>query len=195
MTMQNWILVMSIPIGFCIAGTELTANPTAMVPEQQTIGSSRIAKPGRALIDIVKTIARNRNDTTVFPANAAYSITVQNSGRGNAGKDSMFIVDRLPGNHIFFNGSINIQGKSAPADGPPIVFEGKNSGLSFDIVRDAAFSDRSKMPASFDECNYVPVSGYDPAVRHICLNPKGVFAAGDPVSEFTVHLRTKVWKQ
>ena len=146
----------------------------------------------RATIDIVKKTSRLSNDTSDIRVDIDYSITVLNSGNGKLGKDSMFLVEQLPGNLILYNGVDRSSIVPSQIKNRSIIFEGKNSGLNFDVTRDVRFSNQKQMPSAFKDCNYRPVAGYDPAVRHICLNPKGVFAAGDPVSQFTIHLRTSV---
>ncbi len=104
-------------------------------------------------------------------------------------RDTINIIDIFPTDLEFFNGDANgvLAGTNA------INFTESNSGLSFDINNDAAFSDSNTAPQNFADCNYSPIAGYDPNVRFICLQPKGQFNAASPPPfiEFTFRARIK----
>jgi len=46
---------------------------------------------------------------------------------------------------------------------------------------------------SFSACTYTPTSAYDPAVKYVCINPKGTMAAstGSPPN-FTVSFNAQI---
>jgi len=148
------------------------------------------------VLDIYKKTSALPSSDVAVSSDIIYSIIVRNVGSRSPGSNSVMIIDQLPRTLIFFNGNIDADEAgsyglgSYPGD-HPITFADKASGLSFDFVQDAAFSDQAAMPSSFADCDYVPTPGYDPAVRHICLNPKGIFAVGNPISEITFYLRAK----
>jgi len=47
-------------------------------------------------------------------------------------------------------------------------------------------------PASFADCTLLPDPGYDPDIRYVCFNPKGVLASGDPDPEFNLSFRVRI---
>ncbi len=47
-------------------------------------------------------------------------------------------------------------------------------------------------PVSLAQCTYVPEPGYDPLVKHLCLNPKGSLPNGSPAGEFTIRMRARI---
>ncbi|MDP3676521.1 MAG: hypothetical protein Q8R44_15715 [Novosphingobium sp.] len=59
---------------------------------------------------------------------------------------------------------------------------------------DLRFSDQAAAPASFAQCGYTPAvtDAYDPAIRHICVNPKGALATGSPAPGFTIQFRARI---
>ncbi|MEM8695935.1 MAG: hypothetical protein AAGE05_07915 [Pseudomonadota bacterium] len=121
-----------------------------------------------------------------------YSILVENSGPGAVDNDTVFIVDAFPEELTFFNGDLDTGGPDIFASTDPIVFEDSGSGLTFNYSADVAYSDQPTPPNVFADCNYVPAAGYDDNVTYICINPKGVFAAGAPVSSFRVFMRGRI---
>lgn len=117
-----------------------------------------------------------------------YTISVSNVGDGDVIDDTVFVVDTLPDDLIFFNGDAN---GSAPGTARVLV-SANSSNLTFNEGTDLAFSDAATPPADFAACTFSPSAGYDSAIRHICLNPKGSFAAGTPAPEFTVQFRAQI---
>ncbi|MEM6946873.1 MAG: hypothetical protein AAF486_02160, partial [Pseudomonadota bacterium] len=66
------------------------------------------------------------------------------------------------------------------------------TGLTFDPALDVGFSNAAARPSNFAACSYTPLAGYDPAVRYLCLNPKGAMASGDPDPTFSVSFRARI---
>lgn len=116
-----------------------------------------------------------------------YTLTVTNSGDGRTDAGTLFIADPIPAEVEFFNGDIDGAG---PASGA-VHFTQSGAGLSFDLATDVGYSDAATAPAAFADCAYTPSAGYDPAVRHLCLNPKGAMAAG-PGASFTAQFRVQI---
>ena len=99
------------------------------------------------------------------------------------------MVDSLPPEVTFYNGDID--------DGGPLTgvvdFQESGSNLTFDEATDLGFSNSATKPANFAACSYTPLTGYDPNVTFICLNPSGTMSEGvfSP-SEFSVSFRAGV---
>lgn len=133
----------------------------------ETSGSNRFAIPG---------------------ADVLYSITTSNTGTGPTDANSVFIFDALPAAVTFFNGDVDGGGPATAAVG----FSQSGAGLTFTPATDLRYSNLAATPASFAACSYTPVAGYDTAVRHICLNPKGAMLSGTTPPSFTVQFRTRI---
>jgi len=150
----------------CIASATLTAQKTVAVYDPSSAGLFAI--PGN---DVV------------------YTIAVANAGTGAADANSVFIVDTLPAEIEFFNGDMDGAG---PATGAAFFTQSGGAGLTFTLATDLLYSNAALRPASLAACTYAPIAGYDPAVRHVCFNPKGAMAAGDPDPAFSVQFRARI---
>ena len=185
---------------------DATTNPTVARfrwSTQDNLGATQIASNGE-VEDYQVTIAGTAiyqvaKSSTVLdvsglgqfaiPGNdVVYSITVTNTGAASSSADSTFVLDSLPPEVVFFNGDIDDAG---PATGA-VYFTQNGTGLSFSNATDLKFSDSVSPPAAFSSCTYVPVAGYDPMVRHVCLNPKGEMASGSPAPSFNLQLRVRI---
>ena len=185
---------------------DATTNPTVARfrwSTQDNLGATQIASNGE-VEDYQVTIAGTAiyqvaKSSTVLdvsglgqfaiPGNdVVYSITVTNTGAASSNADSTFVLDSLPPEVVFFNGDIDDAG---PATGA-VYFTQNGTGLSFSNATDLKFSDSVSPPAAFSSCTYVPVAGYDPMVRHVCLNPKGEMASGSPAPSFNLQLRVRI---
>ena len=68
------------------------------------------------------------------------------------------------------------------------------AALTYTPANDLKYSSAVAAPANFAACTYVPAvaNAYDPAIRHICVNPKGVLASGSPAPGFTLQFRARI---
>lgn len=119
----------------------------------------------------------------------AYTILVENDGGEGADRDGLFVVDQLPGTLTFYNDDFDGAGAIT---NDPIVFTQSSTGLDFDYSRDVAFSDGNSPPTNFSDCDYDPAVGYNPNIKYVCLNPKGVMTGGSTPPSFTVQFRARV---
>jgi len=111
-----------------------------------------------------------------IPSNdVIYTISISNVGTGRADRHSLFLLDTLPAEVAFFNGDIDDGGPETN----PVAFSQSGAALNFNYARDVGFSSSVIKPATFADCNYTPVVGYDPAVRHICFAPNGRMQFGN----------------
>lgn len=124
-----------------------------------------------------------------IPGNdVTYSISVSRGPGVRVGNNSVFVVDSLPATVTFFNGDADGAGPGTSA----VNFSGAGSGMTFTYATDVGYSNSAIAPASFGACTYVPVAGYDAAVKHICFNPKGYFTSGATSSNFTLSFRARI---
>ena len=122
------------------------------------------------------------NPMAIPGAIVAYSFTVANTGPASVDANSVFLVDTLPS-------AIHV-GTAANAtftQGSP------TSALTFAPATDIKYSNAASAPASFAACTYTPVSAYDPAVKFVCLNPKGTMAGSTGTApSFTITIQGQI---
>jgi len=158
-------------------------------------------QPGFALHDLTictpsSGVTVSKTSTSFDPANpfripgsdVIYSIAVGNDGEVPPDAGSLFVLDALPEELEFFNGDFDAAGPATD----PVGFEQSGSGITFSYPADVAYSNASSAPTDFGQCNYVPASGYDPAVTFVCINPKGQFNLADPAPSFTLSFRARI---
>lgn len=119
-----------------------------------------------------------------------YDISVSNAGAGPTSADTIFLVDSLPSELIFLNGDADGAGPGTD----PVLFTDNGSGLAFDYATDVGYSDVAAAPAQFSDCSYVPATGYDPAIKHVCIRPSGALsgANGANPTGFSVRFRARI---
>ncbi len=111
--------------------------------------------------------------------------TVNNVGNGSTDADSIFAVVSINPANAFLNAVTS-------ALSGVVGFNSASPGLTFNPANDLRFSNAAQAPTAFAQCTYTPVAGYDPQVRHVCLNPKGTLPTGSPQSTFNVRVRVRV---
>ncbi len=118
-----------------------------------------------------------------------YTLTVTNTGNGAADNNSIFLVDALPPEIIFYNGDMDDAGTQTST---PFIFSQTGTGLTFNVATDARYAPAGTPPANFAACNYTPTAGYDPLVRYVCLRPQGSMAAANPDPTFSITFRGQI---
>lgn len=171
------------------AGTGAAANATLTV---------NALMPSLSLLKLVSVISDPDNSTTnpksIPGAISAYTLRVTNTGPGTVDNDTVAITDPLPSQVEMYVGDLGGVGAG------PVVFTDSSpaSGLSwvFTALGDATDS----LEFSNDggaTWTYTPVpdgNGFDTAVTHIRLKPKGVMSAAggsNPYAEFLFRVRVK----
>ena len=152
-----------------------------------TITNTR--RTGNATLTLIKTssvISDPVNGTTnplaIPGAIVRYSILVTNTGTLTADSNSVLLIDSLPTQMAV--------GTSAT---PTFTQGSPTSGLTFNAGSDIRYSNLTTAPITFTGCTYTPTSAYDPAVKFVCINPKGTMAAstGTPPS-FTISIQAQM---
>ena len=173
-----------------------TALPTVpggtVVPQLGDVISCIIRNTRRganATLGITKTstILSDPVNNTINPlsipgAIVRYSIGVSNSGTLTVDNNSVLIIDRVPS-----------QVEVGSAATPTFTQGTPTSGLTFNAVNDIRYSNSATAPTTFAACTYTPSGPYDPAVRFVCINPKGVMAGstGTPPN-FTISINARL---
>ena len=152
-----------------------------------TITNTRLA--ANASLTITKDVAPvsdpvngTTNPKLIPGAIVRYTFTVTNTGPTAVDTNTVWLIDALPAQ------------LSVGTAASPVFTQGSaTSGLSFSAATDLRFSNAATPPASFAACTYTPVAAYDPAVRFVCLNPKGTMAgsSGTPPG-FTLSIQAQV---
>ena len=94
----------------------------------------------------------------------------------------------MPPQVDFYNGDIDDAGPATA----PVIFTQSGNSLTFNPANDMKYSNLAVAPTSFAACSYTPVAGYDPAVKYVCFNPKGLLLAGTPNPNFSFQIRTRI---
>lgn len=111
-----------------------------------------------------------------------YSFTVANTGPSTVDNNTVVLIDTLPS-------QISVGSAAAPS----FVQGSPTSGLTFNATNDIRYSNATTAPTSFAACTYTPVASYDPAVRYVCLNPKGTMAGSTGTApSFSLSMRAQV---
>lgn len=132
--------------------------------------------------------AENALPNFAIPSNdVIYAITVANHGNLAVDPGTVLVLDQLPSRLTFYNGDAN--GSLAGSD--VIIWQDGGSGLTFPPT---ALGYATVAPASFNDCSYTPVAGYDPLVRYICVRPTGALrgALASPYPAFTLQFRMRI---
>ncbi len=158
---------------------------------------------GAALLTVVKSslvFSDPFNGTTnprrIPGSFVTYNIVTTNSGAGAVNNNSVVMTDPIPANTDLFVGDL-----AGAGSGPVTFVDGTpGSGLTYTFTSLASTTDdvsfSSDGGTSFTYTPAPDVNGVDPAVTHIRVNPKGVYAgdavAGAPSPNFTLNFRVRV---
>ena len=124
-----------------------------------------------------------------------YTISITNTGDLAVDADTVSLVDSLPVGEIeFWNGDLEAGSSNNDYPGTdPVSFVDNGSGLTFTYGTDIRFSTATTKPANFAACNVIaPDNSYRADFTFLCINPKGVMAAGDPDPGFDVSFRARI---
>jgi uncharacterized repeat protein (TIGR01451 family) len=146
-------------------------------------------RASNATLDIAKTSAlvsdpvNGAIDPKAIPGSIVrYTLEVRNSGPASVDNNSMLIVDTLP-----------LQISVGTAANPLFTQGSPTSGLTFSSASDIRYSSSATRPASFAACTYTPVASYDPAVKYVCLRPRGTMAGSTGVpTSFTISIQAQI---
>lgn len=138
----------------------------------------------------VETYAGNASDYALPGSDVIYTLSASNAGTAPIDRDTVFLVDSLPTETLFYNGDIDDGGPATS----PFIFMANDSGLSFNPATDVSYSSGAAKPTDVSQCTYSPISGYDPNVRHICFSPSGLMNSGTlhTNSSFDVQFRARI---
>lgn len=192
-SLAQYTATMACTNAFSGSTTPLPTTPGGTITPQMgdvvtcTITNTRIAN--NALLSITKnaTPVSDPVNGTVNPklipgAVVSYTFVVANTGPNAVDSNSVWLIDTLPA-----------QMSVGTAASPTFVQGSPSSGLTFTPGTDLKFSNAGTPPGSFARCTYTPVAAYDPAVRYVCINPKGIMAGstGTPPS-FTLSIQAQL---
>ena len=152
-----------------------------------TITNTR--RTSNATLTLVKTsnvISDPVNGTTnpkaIPGAIVQYSILVTNTGPTAVDSNSVLLIDSLP-----------TQMAVGTAATPTFTQGTPTSGLTFTASTDIKYSNAASAPTTYAGCTYTPTSAYDPAVKFVCINPKGGMAgSGGTPPSFTISIQAQM---
>ena len=117
-----------------------------------------------------------------------YTLSTIHEGGPDLDAGTIFLVDKLPAEVIFYNGDIDDGGPEIN----PVSFTTTGSSLSLNYGTDVGFSNLSAVPLMLGDCNYTPIAGYDPNVTFVCIRPSGIFNSGTPNPTFSAAFRAQI---
>lgn len=169
-----------------------TTNGGTITPQMGDVIACTMTNTKRALnatLSVVKDSSTvsdpfngSANPLSIPGAIIRYTVKVSNSGPSPVDLNSINITDPLPSGV-----AIGTASAAAFTDGSP------TSALAFNAATDIRFSNAASAPANFAACNYTPVGAYDPAVKFVCINPKGIMAGSTgSAPSFTVAFNVQV---
>ena len=170
-----------------IVGENAAAAAVAPVVKETAVSDPAAAGAG---IDFVG--MGDGPDDFLFPAldHNPRAPAVRVAIRHRAGHTVELSVDGKPAGTIFTLDSLPAQVEvyvgdfagAGPATGAVLFAVQNGAALTYAGANDLKYSSTAAAPASFAACACVPAAtnAYDPAIRHVCVNPKGVLASGSP---------------
>jgi uncharacterized repeat protein (TIGR01451 family) len=133
--------------------------------------------------EVIDDLVSLSNPKSIPSARVRYAITIANTGSLTVDTNSMFVVDVLPAN-MTYNASV-----------PAIFTQGTpTSGLTFNPATDIRFAGAGAPPTSFAACTLPAGTGYNPAIRYVCIRPQGTMAGGTGTGQpnFSIAFETRI---
>lgn len=150
--------------------------------------------PAGPQLEAVKTVEMPVGVSYFTPGeDVIYAIEVANIGVSSIDPDTIFIVDTLPGEVSFINDVFT--DAAGQVSSAPVSVTGLNGAVvDFVFSRDVGVAPSGTNITSFNDCSppSTLTAGPNPAVRFICLNPKGSLAPGDPPPTITFRFSTRI---
>ena len=175
--------------------TQSGLDPFALVGHDGEVEDYASTVLGIPILSTTKTSAiyTPTSFTSYFlPANdVIYTISTANTGQVATDSNSILTLDSLPAQVEIYIGDFDGTG---PASGTVLFTNQNGSTLTYTAGTDLKFSSATTAPANFAACTYTPVvsNAYDPAIRHICVNPKGALGVGSPAPGYTIQFRARI---
>jgi uncharacterized repeat protein (TIGR01451 family) len=167
----------------------LPGNATPQMGDVITCTITNTRRPDNASLTATKTSVVTAdgvsvtNPKSIPGALVTYTIAIANSGSLAVDNNSLFVVDRLPAGMTY-----NASGTATFTQGSP------SSGLTFNPATDLRFAGAGAPPANFAACTLPAGTGFNAAIRYVCIRPQGSMAgatgAGQP--SFSVGLPTRI---
>lgn len=172
--------------------TQADLPPASLTARDGEVEDYPVTIIGMAILSVAKSKTLFGPSGFHLPGNdVIYTITASNVGGAATDTNTVFLLDSLPAQVELYVGDFDGAG---PATGTVLFTQQNGAALTFAQATDVRFSNAATPPTSLAQCTYVPtVTGtYDAAIRHVCINPKNVLAAGNPAPSFTVQFRTRI---
>jgi hypothetical protein len=116
-------------------------------------------------------------------ARVRYTISVANTGSLTVDNNSIFMVDLLPTN-MTYNASV----------AATFTQGATTSNLTFNPATDIRFAGAGPPPANFAACTLPAGTGYNAAIRYVCIRPQGTMAGGTGAGQpaFSIAFETRI---
>jgi hypothetical protein len=169
--------------------TAFPANVTPQLGDVITCTITNTRRPDNASLTATKSSivtadgVSATNPKSIPGALVTYTIAIANTGSLAVDNNSLFVVDRLPAGMTY-----NASGTAIFTQGTP------TSGLTFNPATDLRFAGAGAPPANFAACTLPAGTGFNPAIRYVCIRPQGSMAAATGAGQpsFSVGLPTRI---
>ncbi len=173
--------------------TQTGLDPSAIIGHDGEVEDYAVTVFGIPILAVTKTSQLYAATFPYFvPGNdVVYTITAVNNGSAATDPDSVFVLDTLPSQISIYVGDFDGAG---PATGTILFTQQNGASLTYTVGTDLRFSNAVTAPTSFAACSYTPTvnNAYDPAIRYICVNPKGALATSTPAHTLTLQFRARI---
>ena len=175
--------------------TQSDLDATTLVGRDGEVEDYRVTVLGAPVLTTSKTsivyTSTRPNGFNVPGNDVIYTITSSNTGTAATDSGTVLLIDSLPTQVEIFIGDFDGAG---PATGTVLFTQSNGAALTYSQATDLRYSNLAASPASFAACTYTPtVTGaYDPAIRHICINPKQSLGIGSPAPTITIQFRGRI---
>jgi hypothetical protein len=192
-TLSQYTAVVSCANAWAASTTVLpTTFPANVTPQLGdvitcTITNTRVANNANLVAtkssEVLDDFVSLANFKSLPTARVRYTISIANTGSLAVDNNSIFMVDLLPAN-MTYNASV----AATFTQGTP------TSSLTFNPATDIRFAGAGAPPANFAACTLPAGTGYNAAIRYVCIRPQGTMAAGTGAGQpnFAVAFETRI---
>ncbi len=123
-----------------------------------------------------------------------YQIDITSAGLAPPDSGSIFVVDAIPAELLFWNGDIDAGSTDVHPITASVGFSQSNGAtLSFNPATDIGYSSAATAPTSFSQCTILPMdNSFRSDIRYLCIRPGGSISASASVPRVVLKFRTQI---
>lgn len=198
-----WTIIITAYEGLEPAASQVTHTATYNFKITPFLPNITLEKTIQVINDPINGLLSAGNKPKAIPgAELQYTIHAINTGRGKSDDNTIILQDEIPEKSALYIGNLTCPLRGPGTGAGPICFSdgtGINvSGLSYSFISTDELTDDIRFSIDGTDFDYQPQDdgdGYDPAIRHIRLTPKGTLlnraknGTESPEFKFTYQIR------